>query len=107
MTVIALPASRKLGNVPRIASGTARQKGNEAAATDALEPVIRSVLGVVRESAGLLFHIVGLGVVLVSGTKTSRPNSAIGQTRPAAEERANVIPFPTRNVGSPTKIQQE
>ena len=60
----------------------------------ALEPVIESALGIVRESAGLLFHIAGFGVALVSGAKISRPKRSIGRTHPAARESANVILFP-------------
>jgi hypothetical protein len=37
-----------------------------AAGDRALEPVIQSALGIVRESAGLLYHIVGFGIALVS-----------------------------------------
>jgi hypothetical protein len=90
MTVIELPASCK----PRIASGIAGQKGIDAAASGALEPVIQSALGIVRESAGLLFHIAGFGVALVSDANISRPKRNIGRTQPAARESANVILFP-------------
>jgi hypothetical protein len=99
MTVIELPASCK----PRIASGIAGQKGIDAAASGALEPVIQSALGIVRESAGLLFHIAGFGVALVSDANISRPKRNIGRTQPAARESANVILFPARNVKPPAR----
>jgi hypothetical protein len=93
MTVIQLPASRKPGSVPRIASGIAEQKGIDAVISGALEPVIESAVGIVRESAGLLFHIAGFGVALVSGPKISK--RSIRQTHPAARESAKIIPFPS------------
>ena len=68
----------------------------------ALEPVIQSALGIVRESAGLLCHIAGLGFALVWDPKISRPKCSVGQARSAGPMSANVIPFPsTRNVKPP------
>jgi hypothetical protein len=58
------------------------------------EPVIRSAVGIVRESAGLLYHIAGLGIALVSGPEISRRQSGSKQTRSAAPNGTNVIPFP-------------
>ena len=87
MTVInEQPASRK--------PGVAQQKGADTAGATALEPVIQSALRIVRESAGLLYHIAELGIALVSGPKISRPNCGTTQTRPAAPKSANVILFP-------------
>jgi hypothetical protein len=63
-------------------------------ASGALEPVVQSALGIVRESAGLLFHVAGFGVALVLGKNVSRPKRSIGRTHPAARESANVILFP-------------
>jgi hypothetical protein len=107
MTVIALPASRKQANGPRTASAILRQESIDVVATKALEPVLQSVLSVVIESAGLLLHIAGFGVALVSGTEISGPNRRIRHTRPAAEETANVILFPTRNLRLPASTAQE
>ena len=58
------------------------------------EPVIRSAVGIVRESAGLLYHIAGLGIALVSGPEISRRQHGSKQTRSAAPNSANVIHFP-------------
>ena len=80
------PASRK--------PGVAQQKGADTAGATALEPVIQSALGIVRESAGLLYHIAVFGIALVSDPKISRPNCGTGQTRPAAPKSAKVILFP-------------
>ena len=55
------------------------------------DPVIRSAVGVVRESACLLYHIAGFGIALVSGPERSRRQD---QTRSAAPYGANVIPLP-------------
>jgi hypothetical protein len=58
------------------------------------EPVIRSAVGIVRESAGLLFHIAALGIALVSSPEISRRQLVSKQTRTAAPNSANVIRFP-------------
>jgi hypothetical protein len=92
MSVIELPGSSKPARTPRIA----RRVGAVVVADYALELVIQSVVGVVRESAGLLYHVAGFGVALVSGPNISRPRSALRPTRLPARESANVIPFPQR-----------
>jgi len=71
------------------------------------EPVIRSAVGVVRESAGLLYHIAGLGIALISSPERSRRQYDSKQTRSATPNSANVIHFPTRNVRPPAKTEQE
>ena len=89
-------APRKLGSLrgddePRQGNDT-RQYGIDAVLDRALrDPVIRSAVGVVRESACLLYHIAGFGIALVSGPERSRRQD---QTRSAAPYGANVIPFP-------------
>jgi hypothetical protein len=88
MTVIELPASRKPASVPRIASGIAEQKAIDAVAGGAREPVIQSAVGIVRESAGLLYHIAGLGIALVSGPK---PKCGSKQTSAAAPKNSTGI----------------
>jgi hypothetical protein len=86
MTVInEQPASRK----PRIA----QQKRVDAVGSGAFDPVIQSALGIVRESAGLLYHLAGLGIALVSDPNISRPKSGIGRSRSAAPKSTNVIRF--------------
>lgn len=64
-------------------SGGSRR--TDIAGARALEPVIQSALGIVRESAGLLYHIAGFVVALVSDPQSS----------PVAPEGANVIPLPS------------
>ena len=87
MTVInKQPASRK--------PGVAQQKGADTAGVLALEPVIQSASDIVRESAGLLYHIAAFGIALVSAPKLSRPKCDSEQPRPAAPKSANVILFP-------------
>jgi hypothetical protein len=77
---------------------TVRRSGGsrrtDIAGARALEPVIQSALGIVRESAVLLYHIAGFGIALVSDPKLSRPNYATEHARSAAPRSANVIPFP-------------
>ncbi len=60
----------------------------------ALEPVIQSAVGIVREGAGLLYHIAGFGIALMSSPQNSRPKYSTARTRPVTPEDANVIPFP-------------
>jgi hypothetical protein len=66
----------------------------DIAGARALEPVFQSAVGIVRESAGLLYHIAGLGIALVSDPQNSQPKYGTGRTRPVAPAGANVIPFP-------------
>jgi hypothetical protein len=88
--------------------GTAQQYGVDDVLDRALrEPVIRSAVGVVRESVGLLYHIAGLGIALVSGPEISQRQHGSKQTRSDAPKGANVIRFPTRNVRPPAKTEQE
>jgi hypothetical protein len=66
----------------------------DTAGARALEPIFQSAVGIVRESADLLYHIAGLGIALVSDPQNS-PKYGSGRTRPVAPEGgANVIPFP-------------
>jgi hypothetical protein len=67
---------------------TAQQNG---VGDRALEPVIRSALGVVRESASLLHHLAGFGIAFLSDPE---PKAGIKQTRAAPPKGANVILFP-------------
>ena len=64
------------------------------------EPVIRSAVGIVRESACLLYHVAGLGIALVSGPEISPRQNASKQTRSAAPNSANVILFPNPKRGA-------
>jgi hypothetical protein len=65
-----------------------------------LAPVIRSAVGVVRESAGLVCNVAELGLSLVLDTRktapTKAPTTAPGRvaSRPV-HGPSNVIPFPT------------
>jgi hypothetical protein len=69
---------------------TASRKPETALDQALRDPIIRSAVGIVRESACLLYHIAGLGIALVSGPEVSRRQ----QTRSAAPSGANVIHFP-------------
>ena len=92
-------ASPKTGSLrgddePRQGNDT-RQYGIDAVLDRALrDPVIRSAVGVVRESACLLYHIAGLGIALVSDPEISRRQRVSKQSRSAAPNSANVILFP-------------
>jgi hypothetical protein len=65
-----------------------------------LDPVIQSALGILRESAGLLVHIAGFGVALVSDPKSSRPKTGTKQAGSAARGSADVIPFAQRETSN-------
>jgi hypothetical protein len=74
---------------------TAQQYGVDAVLDRTLrDPVIRSAVGIVRESACLLYHIAGLGIALISSPEMSRRQHGREQTRPAAPNSSNVIHFP-------------
>jgi hypothetical protein len=73
---------------------SAGSRRTEIAGARALEPVIQSALGVMRESAGLLYHIAGFGIALLSGPRNSQPKYSTGRTRPVTPQAANVIAFP-------------
>jgi len=60
----------------------------------------------VPESAGLIGHIVGFGVALVSGPKTSRPKSGVPQARLAGPKLTNVTPFPLNSKRQATKLNR-
>ena len=73
---------------------TAQQYGVDAVLDRALrDPIIRSAVGIVRESACLLYHIAGFGIALISSPEISRRQHG-KQTRPTAPNSANVIHFP-------------
>jgi hypothetical protein len=72
--------------------------GRASHGASVLGPVIRSAVGVVRESAGLICNVAGLGIALVMDTRTTAPNKAAAATQTAAPRATNVILFPrTRN----------
>ena len=74
---------------------TTQQSDVDAVLDRALrDPVIRSAVGIVRESACLLYHIAGLGIALVSGPEISPRQRFSEQARSAAPNSANVILFP-------------
>jgi hypothetical protein len=90
------------GLTPRRSGGSRR---TDIAAARALEPVIQSALGIVRESAGLLYHIAGFGIALVSGPENSQPKYGAGRTRQIAPQGANVIPFSSARFRATANIQ--
>jgi hypothetical protein len=98
-------APRKVGSLrgddePRPGNDT-QQYGVDAVLDRALrDPVIRSAVGVVRESASLLYHIAGLGIALVSGPEISRRQRVSKQTRSVAPDSTNVILFPNPKRGA-------
>jgi len=86
MTVIdEQTASRKPGIAPQVDTVLDRALR---------EPVVRSAVGIVRESAGLLYHIAGLGIALISSPELSRRQHGSKHTRSATPNGVNVIPFP-------------
>ena len=81
------------------AARTVRPTGST---NDPLVPVMRSVIGLVSESAGLVRHVAALGIVLVfdAGAAPKRRPAA----RPApAPDATNLIRFPTAKTPPPRK----
>jgi hypothetical protein len=68
----------------------------DIAGARALDPIIQSAFGIVREGASLLYHIAGFGIAWVSGPQNSQPKSGTKPARPVAAECAKVIPFPAQ-----------
>lgn len=83
----------------------------DIAGARALEPVVQSALGIVRESTSLLYHIAGLGaglgIALVSDPKLSRPkcHGAHAHNRARKRER-QPVPRSETSGHRPT-LQQE
>ena len=69
--------------------GAASAKGESVAAHDPLELIVDHAVGIVRESAGLVGNVAGLGLGLFFKAKKAAP------PRYAAPKPTNVIPFPT------------
>jgi hypothetical protein len=67
-----------------------RRNDRKSDALHAVSPIIRSAVGVVRESAGLLQNVAALGIALVFEAEKVPPRRRIA--RPS-----NVIPFPARS----------
>ena len=83
-------------------AGAVRRTG---ALHDPLGPVVRSVLGIISESAGLVRHVAALGIVLVIDTDrptSPRPRVAKPPPRPAADA-TNIIRFPMPRNTKPRK----
>jgi hypothetical protein len=72
-----------------------RDDRNSADAADAIAPVIRSAVGVIREGAGLLRNAMRFGLSLVSKAK-------IEPRQPTALS-ANIFSFPTTRPTKRTK----
>jgi hypothetical protein len=56
-------------------------------------PVVGSALGVLWESAGLVWNVAGLGIALVSDTRQAAPKKPAPKRLPAPGA-SNVVPFP-------------
>jgi len=66
------------------------------AAYGAFGPVIQSAIGVVRESAGLVRNVGGLGIALVLDTKSAELKRLPAPRPLPAPSATNVIRFPLR-----------
>ena len=75
---------------------------NTGEAYDPLAPVMRSVIGIISESAGLVRHVAALGVVLVLDTDTE-PKRRRAATPTPAPDATNIIRFPAARTTKPRK----
>jgi len=75
----------------RTSGGSRRTDIGEA---DAFEPIIQSAVGIVHETAGLIYYVAGFGIALVWDPQSSLPKRSTGRMRRLVPEGANVIPFP-------------
>jgi hypothetical protein len=91
-------ANELIGQTPRTtAAGAGAQAG---AIYGAFGPVMRSAIGVVRESARLVRNVAGLDIALVLDTNKAAPRRLPGAKPLPVADATNVIRFPvTRNAG--------
>ncbi len=81
---------------------TARTIRHTGSANDPFVPVMRSVIGLISESAGLVRHVAALGIVLVFDTGTAPKRRPVARPTPAADT-TNIIRFPAARTTKPRK----
>ncbi|MDH2385610.1 hypothetical protein [Bradyrhizobium sp. CER78] len=69
---------------------------------DPFVPVMRSIVGLVSESAGLLRHVAALGAVLLLDTSTEPKRRPAARPAPAPDA-TNIIRFPATRTSKPRK----
>ena len=69
---------------------------------DPFAPVMRSVIGLVSESAGLVRHVAALGIVLVFDAGTTPRRRPTAPPMPAPDA-TNIIRFPAARTTKPRK----
>ncbi|WP_420968279.1 hypothetical protein [Bradyrhizobium sp. B120] len=84
---------------PTVASAVRRP----ATANDPLVPVMRSVVGLINESAGLVRHVAALGIALMLDTGSDPPRCRTAAAHIPAPEASNIIRFPTPKTTKPRK----
>ena len=80
----------------------ARTVRHTSPANDPFVPVMRSVIGVVSESAGLVRHVAALGIVLMFDTATAPKRRPVARSAPAPDT-TNIIRFPAARITKPRK----
>ncbi|WP_050403820.1 hypothetical protein [Bradyrhizobium embrapense] len=74
-----------------------------ATANDPLVPVIRSVVGLINESAGLVRHVAAFGIALMLDTGRAPPRRRAASDPVRVPEAGNIIRFPTPKTTKPCK----
>lgn len=74
-----------------------------APANDPLVPVMRSVVGLINESAGLVRHVAALGIALMLDTGRDPPRCRPAAAHISAPEASNIIRFATHKATKPRK----
>ncbi|PDT78131.1 hypothetical protein [Bradyrhizobium sp. C9] len=74
-----------------------------APTNDPLVPVMRSVVGLVNESAGLVRHVAALGIALMLDAGRDPPRRQLGSDPVPAPRAGNIIRFPTPKTTKPRK----
>ncbi|WP_375777472.1 hypothetical protein ACE103_40240 [Bradyrhizobium sp. ma5] len=66
-----------------------------APANDQLVPVMRSIVGLINESAGLVRHVAAFGIALMLDTGRAPPRRGPASDSIPVPEAGNIIRFPT------------
>lgn len=77
-----------------VGAGAADSSRTPVSGYGVFNPVVRSAVGIVRESAGLVINIAGLGAALICETKAAQPARRTSVEVQAFARHGNVIPFP-------------
>jgi len=84
--------SRTGGKV--VGTGTAGSSETTVISFGVFKPVIRSAVGIVRESAGLVINVVEVGAALICESRGPHSTRRASNKVRAFARHGNIIPFP-------------